>query len=66
MKPYRVIVNHRSDGHIITRPVYSVPRRGDIITISPDQYVVISVDWNYADATTVTVTVDTPEQANLS
>lgn len=65
MKSYRVIIQHRTDGHIITRPATQVPQKGNIITISPDQYVVTSVIWNYADGSTVILIVDTPEDALL-
>jgi len=65
MKTYRVIIEHRTDGHIITRPATQVPQKGNIITISPDQYVVTGVIWDYADGTTVRVIVDTPD-ADLS
>jgi hypothetical protein len=58
MKTYRVVIQHVTEGHIITRPMTQVPRKGDHVFLIPDTYVVTSVAWDLGDATTVILTVD--------
>lgn len=55
-------VVHVSDGFVITRIMNNVPRKGEWIVLGEDTYVVKLVIWNYADARTVTLMVEDPEE----
>lgn len=54
----KIVVEHVSDGHIITRPMEHVPQTGDTIRIGLEHYTVIERIWNFNDARTVNIIVE--------
>jgi hypothetical protein len=54
----KVVIEHVSDGHIITRPMDFAPQTGDTIKLGLEYYTVLERIWNFNDARTVNIMVE--------
>lgn len=54
----KVVIEHVSDGHIITRPMDFAPQIGDTIKLGLEYYMVLERIWNFNDARTVNIMVE--------
>lgn len=62
MSEFLVIIQHSSDGILVSRVVNAVPAKGDWVSIGTETYVVKQRIWDYSDARSVRLIVEEPKE----